>query len=354
MENSHASQSNTDLISVIVPVYNIKDYLRRCVESILRQTYENIEVLLVDDGSTDGSGELCDELAAGDPRVRVFHKENGGSSAARNLAIENAKGTYLGFVDSDDHIAPDMYEKLHKALTGSNIRLAQIARDEIAEDGTILPDICIPPEKPTTYTAEEFLKEMLLHKGDASMCTKLIHRDLLGDHRFPEGKLNEDFRVLVEILSEFDTAPTVGKAETTEDTTPALICLPYRGYHVFYKSGSNSRTVKTRFSRVFYDCVENADLCQKLAVEKYPDLVPVALRFGLFQRLEYLLHIPVRQMTKDNVQYQEVKDFVKRHKKDIDRFPGLSIKNRTYLKIFATLDPHFVRWVHAKLKGFEI
>ena len=352
MSNITASQLHTedDLISVIVPVYNIKGYLRRCVESILVQTYENIEVLLADDGSTDGSEELCDALAKEDSRVRVFHKENGGSSAARNLAIDNAKGTYLGFVDSDDYIAPDMYEKLHDALTeGKNLRLAQIARDEIAEDGTILPDICIPPEKPTTYTAEDFLKEMLLHKGDASMCTKLIHRDLLGDHRFPEGKLNEDFRVLVEILTECDNE--AGKVTSAH---PALICLPDRGYHVFYKSGSNSRTVKTKFSRVFYDCVENADLCQKLAEEKYPDLVPVALRFGLFQRLEYLLHIPVRQMTKDNAQYQEVKDFVKQHKKDIDRVPGLSKKNRTYLKIFATLDPHFVRWVHAKLKGFEI
>ncbi len=339
MKNNNASQSNKDLISVIVPVYNIKDYLRRCVESVLSQTYENIEVLLVDDGSTDGSGDLCDELAAGDQRIRVFHKENGGSSAARNLAIDNAKGTYLGFVDSDDYIAPDMYEKMHEALAGSNIRLAQIARDEIAEDGTILPDICIPPEKPTTYTAEEFLREMLLHKGDASMCTKLIRRDLLGDHRFPEGKLNEDFRILVEILSEFD-AP--------------LICLPDRGYHVFYKSGSNSRTVKTRFSRVFYDCVENADLVQKLAEEKYPELIPVALRFGLFQRLEYLLHIPVRQMTKENGEYQEVKAFVKAHKRDINTVPDLTKKNRTYLKIFAILDPHFVRWVHAKLKGFEI
>ena len=254
MSNNTASKLHTenDLISVIVPVYNIKEYLRRCVESILHQTYKNIEVLLVDDGSTDGSGDLCDELAKEDSRVRVFHKENGGSSAARNLAIDNAKGTYLGFVDSDDYVAPDMYEKLHEALVGLGnsaentqsgdptndgkrgiLRLAQIARDEIAEDGTILPDICIPPESPTTYTAEEFLKEMLLHKGDASMCTKLIHRDLLGNHRFPEGKLNEDFRILVEILSEFDKGRAIETAEPAAETadqttpkTPALICLP--------------------------------------------------------------------------------------------------------------------------------
>ena len=96
----------TPLITVIVPVYNIKDYLPRCVHSITAQTYTRLEIILVDDGSTDGTGALCDSLAAEDERIRVFHKENGGSSSARNLALRHASGEYVGFVDSDDYLSP--------------------------------------------------------------------------------------------------------------------------------------------------------------------------------------------------------------------------------------------------------
>ena len=119
------------LISVIVPVYNIIEYLPRCVHSITSQTYENLELLLVDDGSTDGTGELCDRLAAEDGRIRVFHKENGGSSSARNLGISQAKGEYLGFVDSDDYVEPDMYERLYGGICEYQVKVAQIGRDEI-------------------------------------------------------------------------------------------------------------------------------------------------------------------------------------------------------------------------------
>ena len=91
-----------ELISVIVPVYNVEPYLRRCVESILHQTYQNLEVLLVDDGSTDASGIICDEYAAIDDRVTVIHQKNGGLSAARNMGTDRARGEYLCFVDSDD------------------------------------------------------------------------------------------------------------------------------------------------------------------------------------------------------------------------------------------------------------
>ena len=103
------------LISIIIPIYNIMDCLEKCVDSCINQTYKNIEILMIDDGSTDGTGELCDKLKEKDDRIRVFHKPNGGSSSARNLGIENAKEEYLGFVDSDDFISPTMYEDLMKA-----------------------------------------------------------------------------------------------------------------------------------------------------------------------------------------------------------------------------------------------
>ncbi len=111
------------MISIIVPVYKDEPYLRQCVDSILNQTYRDIEVLLIDDGSPDRCGEICDEFAKKDQRIRVFHTENKGLSAARNLGLREAKGEYIGFVDSDDWIEPDMYEVLLKRMqeTGADI-----------------------------------------------------------------------------------------------------------------------------------------------------------------------------------------------------------------------------------------
>lgn len=103
-------------ISIIVPVYKVEPYLRKCLDSILAQTFTNFEVILVDDGSPDNSGKICDEYAIKDSRVRVIHKENGGLSSARNAGIDIAQGKYLGFVDSDDYIAEDMYEVLYENL----------------------------------------------------------------------------------------------------------------------------------------------------------------------------------------------------------------------------------------------
>ena len=105
-----------DKISVIVPVWNAHDYLGRCVESIIDQTYKNLEILLVDDGSSDDSLAICNRYAEKDTRIKVFHKENGGQASARNYALEYATGEYIGFVDNDDWIFPTMYERLHQLM----------------------------------------------------------------------------------------------------------------------------------------------------------------------------------------------------------------------------------------------
>ena len=105
-----------ELISIIVPVYNVEKYIRRCINSILNQTYQYLEIILVDDGSTDNSGLICDKYAHMDNRITVIHKKNGGLSSARNTGIDIAKGAYIGFIDSDDWIAPETYEVLYRNL----------------------------------------------------------------------------------------------------------------------------------------------------------------------------------------------------------------------------------------------
>lgn len=324
-------------ISVIVPVYNSINCLERCVASIRRQTYPELEILLIDDGSTDGTGKLCEELARQDGRIRVYHKENGGASSARNLGIARAEGEFLGFVDSDDYIEPDTYEKLREAYretyaAGKRVFAVQISRDEVEEDGTRLPDVCIPPEERILCTSEDFLKELLLHRGDCSFCTKLFPRELFEGHRFPEGELNEDFRLLVELLQELE----------------GIVILPEQGYHVVCRKDSTTRKrTADSFSRVFLDIVDNADRMQALVDEKYPQLHLCAVRFGLYQRLDYLLHVPISSMTAENKFYRRVVSYLRGHLMDTIRNPYLTKKNKVYLLLLSAA-PKTVRRVHAK------
>ncbi len=325
---------DTPMLSIIVPVYNIVEYLPRCVHSITAQTYTNLEILLVDDGSTDGTGVLCDELAKEDNRIRVFHKENGGSSSARNLALREAGGEYFGFVDSDDYIAPQMYEKLYSAIEKNGVLMAQIGRDEIDAAGNRLPDICEPPGEEMLVGSEAFLRELLMHRGDSSFCTKLVHRELFKNREFPMGKLNEDFYLLVHMLKDCQN----------------IVSLPEQTYHVFYRIGSNSRRKdKNDFSRVYGDCVDNADMVMELVEEFFPDLASAALRFGVFQRLEYLLHIPIAQMTEEQGQYQAIVKWMRRNWLRSMANPLLTFKNKCYHTLFA-LSPKGIRVLHAKMK----
>ena len=324
------------LISVIVPVYNIEsEYLERCIGSICGQTYQNLDIILVDDGSTDGSGSICDRFATEDSRVRVFHKENGGSSSARNLGIQEAKGEYIGFIDSDDYIEPDMYELLAGAVEKYNAPMAQISRDEIDETGMRMPDICIPPKEELRITSEDMMRELLMHRGDCSYCTRITHKALFVDREFPVGKLNEDFYLLTHMLTDITH----------------LVILPKQCYHVFYRMNSNSRKKdKNDFSRVFTDIVDNADMVTQLVGDKYPTLLPVAMRFGFFQRLDYLLHIPIGQMTKENAFYKNVVSYLRRNMWKMLSNSYLTKKNKIYL-LLLTLAPKTVRIGHAKVKG---
>lgn len=333
--NSETNFSMHPLITVIVPVYNIIEYLPRCVRSITGQTYKNLEIILVDDGSTDGTDKLCDELGAEDARIKVLHKENGGSSSARNLGLKYATGEYIGFIDSDDYIDSDMYERLYDGISRYNVQIAQIGRDEIDPEGMRLPNICEPPVSPICIESEDFMRELLMHRGDCSFCTKLIDRRLLceEDNPFPVGRLNEDFELLVRLLPKIDR----------------ILSLPGQTYHVFYRIGSNSRKAdKDSFSRVFGDCVDNADRVAVIVEENYPSLGAEALRFGVFQRIEYLLHIPISHMTKDNEQYR---DIVRWMRKNLFRGLGnrcLTVKNKCYHIIFA-IAPRMARQLHKKI-----
>lgn len=123
------------LISVIIPVYNVEAYLRECVESVVAQTYENLEIILVDDGATDGSGSLCDELAATDGRISVIHKRNGGLSDARNAGLRKSTSGLISFIDSDDFVSPIFIEALYAAMAGMGTKIAAVSGGHNFHDG---------------------------------------------------------------------------------------------------------------------------------------------------------------------------------------------------------------------------
>lgn len=323
------------LISVIIPIYNIMDCLEKCVTSVINQTYQNLEIILVDDGSIDGTAALCDELGKRDTRIKVFHKPNGGSSSARNLGLLHATGEYIGFVDSDDFIDSSMYEVLLNSMIKNGTLMAQISRDEIDAQGNKLPDVCVPPTKEIQITSEKMLRELLMHRGDCSFCTRLTHRSLFTEHRFPEGRLNEDFYLLVQMLGCMDS----------------FMILPQQYYHVFYRMGSNSRKVeKDVFPQVFTDIVINADVVMSLVDQSYPRLKKVCIRFGFYQRLDYLLHIPISMMNRDNTFYhQNVCAYLRKHFGKMLVNPYLTGKNKLYLFLF-TIAPKTVRRIHANIR----
>lgn len=184
--------AETPLISVIVPVYKVEAYLRKCVASLVNQTYENLEIILVDDGSPDDCGAICDELAAQDSRIRVLHKENGGLSSARNAGLDIAQGEYIGFVDSDDWLEPEAYQRLMDMTLSENVKLVCGGRYDCSSwDDTRQVGLC--PEKREVISGEELAKRIFLWDNvDSAAWDKLYHRSLFQNIRYPLGVVSED------------------------------------------------------------------------------------------------------------------------------------------------------------------
>lgn len=149
-----------DKISVIMAVYDARDLLPLAVQSVLAQTHKNLELILVEDGSPNGCGELCDALADTDPRIRVIHKPNGGAASARNAGLDAAKGDYIGFVDSDDLVEPEFYETLLAALQQAGCQMAGCTADRIDEQGNPLPGVQVSVEQPGVHPALSLFRDL--------------------------------------------------------------------------------------------------------------------------------------------------------------------------------------------------
>ncbi len=213
-------KGNSDLISIIVPIYNVEKYLRRCVDSILIQSYTNIEIILIDDGSNDGSSQICDEFAEKDKRVKVVHKKNEGVSAARNCGLDNCNGKYLAFVDSDDYIEDDFIESLYFNLNEYNADVA-ICNYSIVKNGT--KKSSTEHNNILVYDRIKAVNELLVAKSISShLWNKLYKMDLWNNIRFPEGKTYEDLAVMYLIF----------------DKVNSIVYSPIPKYNYLMRSGS--------------------------------------------------------------------------------------------------------------------
>lgn len=235
----------SELISIVIPVYNVKKYIDRCLDSVINQTYQNIEVILIDDGSTDGSSEKCEEWSRRDLRIRVFHKENGGLSEVRNIGIGVSSGKYILFVDSDDCISRDMCSKLLKMLLENEADIAVGGVNRFTDFPTVTniseDSICVDKY----YALEQIAT-------DYRWCVawgKLYRREILSDIRYPKGKIHEDEFVIHQVYY---------KCRRIVYTDDAL-------YHYYYNSNG---ITSGKFSAKRLDFFEALDARKQFYLEK--------------------------------------------------------------------------------------
>lgn len=185
-------------LSIIVPVYNVESYLEETLQSILKQTFTDFELLLVDDGSTDNSGKICDKYAESDNRIKVVHKENGGVSSARNVGVQNAQGEYVGFVDSDDIISETMYDGLLKVAEKQGADIVQCTH--VRNIGELNHDIS--PQNIEIYDTVGALKQLYVkyYTNCFSLWSKIYKKEVFSGIKFPEGRVFEDDEVIPHLI----------------------------------------------------------------------------------------------------------------------------------------------------------
>ncbi len=243
--------SDRPAVTVVVPVFNVESDLDRCVESLIGQTLQDIQIVLVDDGSTDESGRMCDAWAKRDNRILVIHKLNRGLSSARNAGIEVADGAFLGFVDSDDYVESCMYERLLAGFSDERVSITTCGR-YVHMNGFVKEDFIAAGCR--RLTSIDAMKEVL--SGgiiDVAAWDKLYRRELFSAIRYPEGRISEDAAIIMQLLDECEDVVHVGESF----------------YHYVFRSGSIS---KSAYSHKKFDVMRNCIEIREWIAENRPEL----------------------------------------------------------------------------------
>ena len=320
MKRKDTMRTNQPLISVIVPVYNVGEFLVPCLDSLLAQTYQNLEILLIDDGSTDASGARCDEYAARDPRFKAIHKENGGVSSARNLGLDIAKGQYIAFVDSDDRVKPDYIEVLYQSIVEMKADIVFCDTEVVDVEGNPVPWISKVKQNRLIDQPGDFLRDIAKQEEGyyAGVWCCLISADVIKDRRFQPLRYGEDSLFMFDLLL----------------TGPRVYLNAYQGYTYVRQPGSVTVNVKAPYRRA-------TDLL-KLHSYLYSNLpeTPPEVRNTFLTRYAIAVHGVASSAAqfKDRRERRAVRDSLKEHLDNIlpqlDRVFG---RVRLYIWLYAKM-----------------
>lgn len=300
-------------ISIIVPVYNCEKYISNCINSILEQSFKDFELILVDDGSSDRSFEICESFAKKDSRVRAIHQPNSGVSRARNRGLDESKGEYIGFVDGDDCIDKEMYERLYKNLADNNadISICGIVNYFVKKDGTTEKVRQSQVDGFWIFSREQALKEALQSRlYSVNPVNKLFKRELFDKLRYPEGKISEDAFLIPVVISK------AGKV--VYDSKPMY----------YYLRRENSITT-SNFSDRDWDVVEAYKNHLNMVSEKSPNLKKVA-KFRYLWAYTYVIDKIMLSENSENYlrDFKKAFDFIKKNILEIIFNPYFSLKRK--------------------------
>lgn len=302
-------------ISIIVPVYKVEGYLKKCIESICNQTIKNIEIILVDDGSPDQCGEICDYYSKRDSRIKVIHKENGGLSDARNAGLEIAIGKYIGFVDSDDFVSSDMFELLFDLCEKNNTLIAGCDLAYVY-DGTDRVDYCSNAQK-YIMTSSEFFELMLDVQKNVrtGVWNKLYKRELFNNVRFPKGKLFEDVGTMYKLIFQANMI--------------SYVSVP--GY--YYLRQREGAITSGKYSKREFDRLEMNSNMVEYIKQHQPQLLNAVLGYRAVNCHLTIVNSMIASKTKDTEMIQIIKSDLKNNYSQIT-YSGISGLKKMQLLLF--------------------
>lgn len=298
-----------ELISVIVPIYNVEKYLKRCVESICGQTYQNLEIILVNDGSTDLSGKIAEECASRDKRCVVLHKENGGLSDARNYGLMHCNGKYVVFVDSDDYVTEDYIITLYTMLKQNNADISVLGLTH-SEKELVLGNKNL---KLKNYNNnEEALRDLLYQKISTSANAKMYKSELFSDIKYPKGRLYEDVVTTYQIF----------------EKAKKIVSCDIKKYWYYVRTDS---IVRSSFNIRKMDYVYNCEMLLDSVKRNYPSLSQAAESRLLWASIHIWVNFTER--TKYPSQYKSVCNIIKKYRKKVLFDTSVPHKNKVVILI---------------------
>lgn len=311
------------MISVIVPIYNVADYLSKCIDSIINQTYRDLEIILVDDGSTDDCPKICDAYKEKDNRIIVIHKENGGLSDARNAGIEIAKGEYISFIDSDDYIDESMYETMLSNLEATDADLCICGFDRVNDNGEVRSTFSYKDSELTRNDAFEMLVQGNVYF--IISCNKVYKRKIFDDLGFKKGKTHEDEYIMHHVYGECEKIVTISQ--------------PF--YYYLVRESSITGTVKGNIKHFDYaeSYIDRMEYFSSIKEQDFAArMLPITI--NLFLRLKKNIGITDNQAKK---RCNEIRNSIKANSKSIN-LSNLSVANRIGVKAFCKSESLYNIW----------